>query len=248
MFFGKFDNRFYWTVLALIIGLSILEYASNINSLLNLVLCLPAVIIAITFHEWAHAFAADRLGDDSPRRAGRLTLNPLKHIDPIGFFMLVFAHFGWGKPVQIDERNFSKKKSVAASVALVSFAGPLMNFIITFVALLVQYSIYAFAYDFAVANQMGVIITLILQYIIIINLSLAIFNLLPLPPLDGSKIIMFFLPEKARDWFRTNATYFYMVFLILWITNIVDLIIDPIINGAYNGLYFVVESIFRLFM
>lgn len=247
MFFGKFDSRFYWGILALIIALSIFEYASNTNSLLNLVLSLPGVIVAITFHEWAHAFVADRLGDDTARRSGRLTLNPLKHIDPIGFFMLVFAHFGWGKPVQIDERNFSKKKSVAASVALVSFAGPLMNFIITFVALLIQYAIYVFAYDFAL-SQIGVIVTLILQYIIIINLSLSIFNLLPLPPLDGSKIIMFFLPEKARDWFRTNATYFYMIFLILWITNIVELIIDPIINGAYNGLYFVVESIFRLFM
>ena len=105
----NFDKRVWYIVIAIIAIRFLLPYLTNTNALLSLLISLPAVLIAITFHEYAHAFAADKLGDDTPRQQGRLNLNPLSHIDPIGFIMLIFAGFGWGKPVQINPRNFNDK-------------------------------------------------------------------------------------------------------------------------------------------
>ena len=103
-------------------------------SLLGLLLSLPGVLIAITFHEFAHAFAAVKLGDETPKMQGRLSLNPLSHLDPIGIIMLIFAHIGWGKPVEINPRNFKGRISTSAAEAIVSAAGPIMNFILSLVS------------------------------------------------------------------------------------------------------------------
>jgi Zn-dependent protease len=121
--------------------------------LYSLVLTLPAVLIAITFHEFAHAFAADRLGDDTPRLQNRLNLNPISHIDPVGFVLLLFAGFGWGKPVQINPRNFDRKYSMEAGEAIVAFAGPLMNFLLAIICTLVYVGMYKFAYEFISTSQ-----------------------------------------------------------------------------------------------
>ena len=114
----------------------------RVNGILSLLLTLPGVLVAITFHEFAHAFAADKLGDDTPRMQGRLNLNPLNHLDPIGFFILLFVHIGWGKPVQINPRNFDRKISMSAGEAIVSFAGPLMNFILAIVFTIIYFTIF----------------------------------------------------------------------------------------------------------
>ena len=106
------------------------------------------MLIAITFHEFAHAFVADRLGDDTPRMQGRVNLNPISHIDPVGFVLLLFAGFGWGKPVQINPRNFDRKYSMEAGEAIVAFAGPLMNFILAIIFTLVYVGMYKVAYAF----------------------------------------------------------------------------------------------------
>ena len=120
--------------------------------MVSLLLTLPAVLIAITFHEFAHGFAADRLGDDTPRMQGRLNLNPLSHIDPVGFVLLLFAGFGWGKPVQINPRNFDRKYSMEAGEAIVAFAGPLMNFALAIIFTLIYAAMYKFAYTFIIAG------------------------------------------------------------------------------------------------
>ena len=127
------DRRYLYVILGVLVVGSLVSYMSNPMDLLYLVLTLPGVIIAITFHEFAHAWMADRLGDDTPRSQGRLNLNPLSHLDPFGFAMLVFAHFGWGKPVQINPRNFNRNKSMSAQEAMVAVAGPVMNIIIAIV-------------------------------------------------------------------------------------------------------------------
>ena len=127
------DKRTLYIILAVMVVISLARYASDPMALLSLVLTLPGVIIAITFHEFAHAWMADRLGDDTPRNQGRLNLNPLSHIDPFGFAMLVFAHFGWGKPVQINPRNFNRDKTMSAQEAMVAVAGPVMNLILAFI-------------------------------------------------------------------------------------------------------------------
>ncbi len=108
MFNFYLDKRYLYIIIAIIAGLTLISYIQNPSELLALLLTLPGVIIAITFHEFAHAFAADKLGDDTPRNQGRLTLNPLAHIDPFGFLMLIFVHFGWGKPVEINPRKLNR--------------------------------------------------------------------------------------------------------------------------------------------
>ena len=132
MFGFNIDRKFIYILLGALVLMSLMNYSSF--DLLALLLTLPAVIVAITFHEYAHAFAADRLGDDTPRMQGRLNLNPMSHIDPVGFMLLMFAGFGWGKPVQINPRNFNRNVNMDKGEAIVSLAGPLMNFILAIVS------------------------------------------------------------------------------------------------------------------
>jgi Zn-dependent protease len=165
-----------------------------------------ALIIAITIHEFAHAFMADRLGDPTPRASGRLTLNPLAHLDPIGTLMLFIARFGWGKPVPIDTYNL---KNPRRDEILISLAGPASNIILAI--------IFTILFKFFAMN--------LFLSIIIINLSLAIFNLLPFYPLDGSHIF--------PDLFPKGTGQLILIFMILPIFNGSSLIfyfISPIIN------------------
>lgn len=126
----SFDKRYLYIFVAIMVVYNLGGYIQNPSKLLSLILALPAVIVAMTFHEFAHAFAADKLGDETPRNQGRVTLNPLKHIEPIGFVMLLFAGFGWGRPVQINPVRFKRNISMSKGEAIVSFAGPLMNLIL----------------------------------------------------------------------------------------------------------------------
>lgn len=210
--------------------------------LLGLLLSIPGVLIAITFHEYAHALAAVKLGDETPRMQGRLSLNPLSHLDPIGIVMLIFAHIGWGKPVQINPRNFKGRVSTSAAEAIVSVAGPLMNFILALVFSIIFAALVSFVPTiWTMAN--GIVATVILD-IIIINIGLGVFNLIPLPPLDGSKILAHFLPIKARRWFIEHENIFYIVFIIIWLTPIASSITSPIIDAILGGLLSIGFAIF----
>lgn len=204
-------------------------------------------MVAITFHEYAHAFAAYKLGDDTPRNQGRLSLNPLAHLDPFGVIMLIFAHIGWGKPVQINPNNFTRKISERTGEAIAAFAGPLMNFILAFVFTIIFYVITIFATSFAYTTQAGVIVMTMIQYTILVNVGLGVFNLIPLPPLDGSKILMAFLSYNARRWVEEHTQLFYIIFLIIWITPISSMIISPAITAITNGISGIVGWIFLLF-
>ena len=232
----SFDRRTLYIILAVLIAISLVRYLSNPQELLSLVLTIPAVLIAITFHEYAHAFAADKLGDDTPRRQGRLTLNLFAHLDPIGSVMLIFAGFGWGKPVEIDPRNFNRNISMSAGEAIVSIAGPLMNFILAIVFTIIYYVLAKFATSFTLTTTIGMVILILVQETIIINIGLGVFNLIPLPPLDGSKVLKHFLPYKTKEWFERNGQIFYAIFIVLWITGLGDNIIMPIINLVYTGI------------
>lgn len=213
-------------------------------SLLGLLLSLPGVLIAITFHEFAHAFAAVKLGDETPKMQGRLSLNPLSHLDPIGIIMLIFAHIGWGKPVEINPRNFKGRISTSAAEAIVSAAGPIMNFILALVFSLIFAALAKFVPSIWTMAG-GVVATIILD-IIIVNIGLGVFNLIPLPPLDGSKIIMPFLPYKAKEFFVNNEQIFYIIFVLIWITGIAGTIITPAINWVSKGIIGLGKIIFRL--
>ena len=247
MFNFNFDRKAIIAVIAIMLVAWIIS--AGTNGILGILLSLPGVIIAMTFHEYAHALAAYKLGDDTPKIQGRLNLNPLSHIDPIGLVLLMVAGFGWGKPVQIDPRNFDGKYSLSKSEAIVAAAGPIMNFILAFVFAIIYYILFVATNVLSglSASTLSVLYTIIIQ-IISINIGLGVFNLIPLPPLDGSKVLMHFLSYNAKQWFYNNERIFYIAFLILWITGLLSSLLSPIFSGVFSGITWLAFKIVSIFM
>ncbi|WP_143404503.1 site-2 protease family protein [Hornefia porci] len=193
-------------------------------------LMLPGIVIGLTVHEFAHGLVSDRCGDPTPRAQGRLTLNPAAHIDLIGFLCLFFAGFGWGQPVQIDPRYYKHKR---LDEFLVSIAGVTMNFIVAvalaFVLHLIMHSGSAF---FSTAT--GDVILNMVQYGIFINLVLMIFNLIPVPPLDGWGILTQIFDLEKYRWYPIVYQNGFYILLALILFNVTSLILDPAINGIWS--------------
>ena len=244
MFGFNFDKKTLYIIIGILVVLSLASYGTA--GIFDLILSVPAVLLAITVHEFGHAFAAYKLGDDTPLRQGRLSLNPFDHVDPLGLAMLLFAHIGWGKPVQIDPRNYNRNISVEKADAIVSFAGPLMNFITAIVFALIYCAIMKFAGAVFVMSKIGIIIVSIIIYIITMNIGLGVFNLIPLPPLDGSKIFLPILPHNAKSWFIEHEQTFYFIFLIIWITGSAGRLISPIIGWMTNKILGLAMTIFKI--
>lgn len=214
---------------------------SLLSNPLELILYLIALVTAIAFHEFAHAYVADYLGDPTPRLQGRLTLNPLAHLDPIGTVMLLVARFGWGKPVQFDPYNLRNPRRDSA---LISIAGPTANFILAtagsiIIRLLLTSRLTLLSNS--VVGFVAYIIVVVLQPIIILNVMLGVFNLVPIHPLDGFKIVEGILPDEyARQWHELEP--YGLIFLLFLafpiISNIAPLsrVITPAINGILNVL------------
>ncbi len=185
---------------------------------------LVALAVAITIHEFAHAYAADRLGDPTPRVQGRLTLNPLAHLDPLGTLMLLIARFGWGKPVQFDPFNLRHPRRDAA---IISIAGPASNILLaTMLSVILR---------LALSTDFAMLAYIIIQPVIVLNVFLAVFNLVPIHPLDGFKIVEGILPpEYAKQWHELEPYgmifLLFMVFPVFGATAPVSRIISPIIS------------------
>lgn len=244
MFNFSFDKRIIYIIIAIMVLSTVAEYITNPGALFSLLVGIPGVLLAITFHEFAHGYAAYKLGDNTAKNEGRLSLNPLDHLDPIGTLMLLVAGFGWGKPVHVNPTQYTRKISMEKGEAIVSFAGPLMNIVLAFILALVYGAIIKFASAEFLLSTVGNIIKLILASAISINVGLGVFNLIPLPPLDGSKIIMPFLPYNAKQWFRNNEMIFYFAFVAIWVTGIASLIIAPPINWITTGIMTITKMIF----
>ncbi len=244
MFNFSFDKRIIYIIIAIMVLSTLVNYINNPGALFALLASIPGVLLAITFHEFAHGFAAYKLGDNTAKNEGRLSLNPLDHLDPIGTLMLLFAGFGWGKPVHVNPTNYTRKISMEKGEAIVSVAGPLTNIILAFLLALVYEALIKFASAEFLVSTVGYIIKLIIWYAISINVGLGVFNLIPLPPLDGSKIIMPFLPYNAKQWFRNNEQIFYIIFVVIWITGIASIIISPAISGITSGIMGIAKVIF----
>ena len=182
-----------------------------------------AALIAITLHELAHGYTAYKLGDNTAKERGRLTLNPIKHIDPIGLLALIVIHIGWAKPVPINPMNFHSRKS---GTILVSIMGPFTNLMLAVV----------FAVLFKITYGLDVYLSFFFQYGIILNIGLAVFNLLPLPPLDGSKIVASLLPIKLERLFYKYQRYLSLIVLILYLTGIIRIAIVPVMQIIYNAI------------
>lgn len=178
------------------------------QQIVTFILVLIAFMGAVSFHESAHAFAAYVLGDDTAQKAGRLSLNPLRHIDPIGLLFLILFRFGWAKPVPINPQNFEYPKFYAV---LCGLAGPVSNFVFALVGL------YALTY-FPIAyvdEHIAWGFLLFLKYLVRINIMLGVFNLLPIPPLDGSHIIFALIPER---WHKGYYIFMrYSIFILLFL-------------------------------
>ena len=155
-----------------------------------MILLAPPILVALTFHEYAHGYVALRFGDPTAKMAGRLTLNPLSHLDPIGTIMLFVVHFGWAKPVPVDPRYFRNPKQDMLWVAL---AGPGANMVLAFISGILL-SMLGRGSLFGSHNML----LIMLQYSLFINLALAVFNMLPIPPLDGSKVLRGLLPYQYQ--------------------------------------------------
>ncbi len=190
----------------------------------QLLLSLPAVLWAITFHEFCHGYVAYRLGDPTPRLRGRLTLNPLAHLDPIGALMLLLFRFGWAKPVPIDTRYFRKPKRDLVLVSLAGAGGNLATAILC--GLVVRLVPYPFVNNYALG--------LFIQLMILINIGLAVFNLLPIPPLDGSKLLYVFLPGRWLQGFFWLERYGMFVLMALLALGVLPALMSPIVIFLYR--------------
>lgn len=208
------------------------------RSIEGIIISLPGVIVAMTFHEFAHAWAATKLGDETPRQQGRLSLNPISHIDPVGLICLMLLGFGWGKPVQINPRNFDGKYSISKAEAIVAAAGPIMNFILAFVFLII-YAIFGMTVT-TITTTTNVISSILIS-IISVNLGLGVFNLIPIYPLDGAKVLNNFLPYKAKEWLIKNqAILTIIVFAIVFYTDIIPYITTWVLKGMIWLVYLII--------
>ena len=210
----------------------------------SVVFSLVAILIAMTFHEFAHAFAAYKCGDPTAKMVGRMTLNPMKHLNPMGIVLLLLFGFGWANPVLITPQNFKNKR---VGMVVTSAAGPLMNFILCFVALFIHV-IFAI---FSIMNGDNMILanlSSLFQYIAMYNMSFGIFNLIPIPPLDGSKIVAGFLPLKWQRKYLYLERYSYITFIALVIILNRIYFLSPLMNTLFNAFYDIIFQLIGLFL
>ena len=240
-----FDKKYLYIILV-ILGLYFLTSAGQ-ATIIGLLLSLPGVIFAMTVHEYAHAKMADHYGDTTARKQGRLTLNPLAHIDPIGIFLLIVAHIGWGRPVEVNYNNLTSNKSRGYCEAMISLAGPLSNFILATIFTIIFYLIEVLAPAF-VFTEVGYILMQIIYSAIVVNIGLGVFNLIPLPPLDGEKIFRNIMPGNIRAWLIKNTNTLQFIFLMLWITNLLGYVVSPVIDGVFWLINMVVRFVFGIFI
>ena len=206
----------------------------NQNTIMEIGVHLIVLFMVIAIHEFAHAWAATKMGDNTPTYQGRLTLNPFAHIDPLGAICMVLTGFGWGRPVQINPFKFKKYRK---GMALTALAGPLSNLIVALVGIIV----YKFATVAMFINGSEGLywLTMILYYFVAVNVGLAVFNLLPIPPLDGSKILGFFTGAKFDKFMAQYQQYVSIAFIIL----IVSGILDRPLGWLQSGMFWVLDKL-----
>lgn len=199
--------------------------------LMQELIILPGIVIGLAFHEFAHAMAAYKLGDNTPKFQNRLTINPLAHIDPVGFIALLFVGFGWGKPVEINPRAF---KNPRRDELIVSIAGVAMNLVLALIFSVILGIYFKYAGVSVGMDDMKSIIGMILYYCIYINFVLMVFNLLPVPPLDGFNFVTELFDLRKYDWWYTVYQYGSVILIALIAFDFTDRILMPILSRLMN--------------
>ncbi len=216
------------------------------STLIPLLFSLPAVLIALTFHEFAHGYMAYKLGDNTALYQGRLSLNPLHHLDPIGFLCMLLFRFGWARPVPINARNFKNPKR---DTALTALAGPVANLLLGFIGIILYHAVLRII--LAVAPNPSSDFTYYLQYFTLqflgsffsLNICLAVFNLFPVPPLDGSRIFLSLLPAKYYFGVMKYERYISLALMLLLIFGFLNTPLSIIVNYIIRGMEAIVNLI-----
>lgn len=207
------------------------------SSISALLLSLPALLIALTVHEFAHGWVADKMGDPTARYSGRLSLNPMAHFDLFGTVCLLFFHFGWAKPVPINPRNFRNAKWGTVAVSL---AGPGANFIVALIFAFVMKAMESFVPVNTLTQFLYTVVYLTVQ----LNVGLMVFNLIPIPPLDGSKVLMEFLPYKYKFKMYAFERYFSIILMALVFLNILTPLLSVLRGWVLSFIYLLVGLVF----
>ena len=223
----------------------------NLNSIdvLQIITKILIIFLVLPIHECAHAWAAHKMGDETAAYSGRLTLNPLAHIDILGALCLLITGFGWAKPVPINPLKFKKQRF---GIAITAAAGPLSNLAVSFIAMIIYRIVLSLpggsGYFLSSAGDItgGFVILYILQFFILVNIGLAIFNLIPIPPLDGSKIISYFTSAKLDRWIYEHQLIVNAVFFAVIITGILSKPLNIIGGYVYDLFWFITNFIPKL--
>lgn len=207
--------------------------------LLDIIVTIPIVLVALTFHEFSHGYIAYKLGDPTAKYMGRLTLNPLKHLDPIGTICMILCKFGWAKPVPVDMRQFKNPKR---DMAICAIAGPMSNLILGFLGTFI-YWLVCVLFPSVAYNSYSVYF---LSLFAVLNIYLAVFNLIPLPPFDGSRVVTAFLPDKYYIKLMQNERKIALGFFLILILD--GYILGGYISGALSNIvYWILNGFLSLF-
>lgn len=209
--------------------LSSLFHLNNAYDVYEFLIRIPIVLFSLTVHEVAHGFAAYKLGDPTAKSLGRLSLNPLKHLDPAGAICMLLFRFGWAKPVPINTRYFKKPRS---GMALTALAGPVSNLLMSLIAFIITRYIYAFGGAALLSDSVTPLQLLCIFFdtFFLMNLCLAVFNLIPVPPLDGSRILLVFLPDKLYFGIMRYEQYIYIGLIVCLFLGILDVPLNFIVD------------------